>query len=84
MNAAGRLALYGAGLVVAFGGAFGLAGVVVPDRVVESWTQKSGTTDHMKSMQGSGATIGGSTDEAAHMADIKAAGLETANHNRGS
>ncbi len=30
MNAGGRLALYAAGLAVAFGGAFGIAGAVTP------------------------------------------------------
>ncbi len=34
MNAGARLAIYGLGLVVAFGGAFGIAGAVVPDGVV--------------------------------------------------
>ena len=36
MKAGGRLALYGAGLVVAFGGAFGLAGVFAVARVAFS------------------------------------------------
>lgn len=43
MNAGGRLALYGAGLVVAFGGAFGLAGVVIPEGLVTAWAE--GTDD---------------------------------------
>ena len=34
MKAGTRLALYGAGLAVAFGAAFGISGVVVPDSVV--------------------------------------------------
>ena len=42
MNPAARLAVYGAGLVVAFGGAYGLAGAVVPDSVVAQWNQESG------------------------------------------
>ncbi|MCM3661508.1 YdhK family protein [Georgenia satyanarayanai] len=46
MRAAARLALYGAGLVVAFGGAYGLAGVVVPDGAVESWAQQSQVNGH--------------------------------------
>lgn len=41
MNAAGRLALFGGGLVVAFGAAYGLAGVIVPDSFVQSWTERS-------------------------------------------
>ena len=40
MNAAGRLSLYGAGVVVAFGGAFGIAAAVVPDSAVANWTEK--------------------------------------------
>lgn len=34
MNPAAKLAIYGAGLVVAFGGAYGIAGAVVPDGAV--------------------------------------------------
>ena len=41
MNAGARLAIYGLGLVVAFGGAFGIAGAVVPDSVVAGWTKGS-------------------------------------------
>jgi len=39
MNAAGRLALYGAALVVTFGAAYGLASVIVPESFVESWSE---------------------------------------------
>lgn len=46
MNAAGRLALFGAGLIVAFGGAFLLAGALVPDRAVENWRQASVVDEH--------------------------------------
>lgn len=46
MNAAGRLALYGAGLVVAFGGAFGLAGALMPDSVVSAWEERSQMKEH--------------------------------------
>ena len=41
MNTGARLGLYGAGLVVAFGGAFGVAGAVVPENAVTEWTEKS-------------------------------------------
>ncbi|MGX1931637.1 heavy-metal-associated domain-containing protein [Microbacterium resistens] len=37
MRAGARLALYGAGVAAAFGAAFGLAGVVVPDSAVAAW-----------------------------------------------
>jgi hypothetical protein len=40
MNAPGRLALYGAGLVVVFFAAFGLAGVLVTDDNVDSWMEQ--------------------------------------------
>ncbi len=55
MRAPARLALYGAGLVVAFGGAYGLAGAVLPDSVVESWTQQSQTTEHGDNQHSEGA-----------------------------
>lgn len=45
MNAGARLAAYGAGLVVAFSGAYGIAGAVVPDSVVARWTEQA-ETDH--------------------------------------
>ena len=46
MNTGVRLAVYGLGLVVAFGGAFGIAGAVVPDRVVAGWTKGSEMNGH--------------------------------------
>ena len=45
MNTAGRLGLYGAGLVVVFGAAFAAAGAIVPDSAVASWTER-GDTGH--------------------------------------
>lgn len=45
MNAAGRLSLYGAGLVVAFAGSFALASAVVPGSVVTDWTHSTDTHD---------------------------------------
>ena len=41
MNAAGRLGLYGAGLVIAFGAAYAVAGAVIPDSTVAAWNQSS-------------------------------------------
>lgn len=41
MNAGVRLTLYGAGLIVAFLAAFGLAGVVVPESFVDDWVSGS-------------------------------------------
>lgn len=41
MNAGTRLALFGACLLVAFGAAFGLASVIVPDGLAEDWVEQS-------------------------------------------
>ncbi|MFT4231461.1 MAG: hypothetical protein QM606_01605 [Leucobacter sp.] len=45
MKAGWRLALYGAGLIAAFGAAFGIAHAVVPDGVVTAWTER-GDSQH--------------------------------------
>ncbi|QYM76806.1 heavy-metal-associated domain-containing protein [Leucobacter luti] len=49
MNTGARLGLYGAGLVVAFGGAFGIAGALVPDSVVTNWTEQANMQEHSES-----------------------------------
>lgn len=46
MQAGGRLALYAAGLLVAFGGAFGAAAAAVPDNVVKAWTEPDEMSMH--------------------------------------
>ncbi|WP_353987486.1 heavy-metal-associated domain-containing protein [Ruicaihuangia caeni] len=46
MNTGARLAIYGLGLVVAFGGAFGIAGAVVPDSALAAWTKGSEMNGH--------------------------------------
>lgn len=46
MRTGARLTLYGLGLVVAFGCAFGVAGAVVPESVVADWTGGTGTDAH--------------------------------------
>ena len=46
MNAPARLGLYAAGLVVAFGAAYGLGAVLVPDDYVESWVERAEQTEH--------------------------------------
>ncbi|MFJ4998101.1 heavy-metal-associated domain-containing protein [Microbacterium sp. NPDC088619] len=43
MNAGTRLGLYAGGLVVAFGAAFGLSGLIVPESLVAGWTEQSST-----------------------------------------
>ncbi|WP_336708796.1 heavy-metal-associated domain-containing protein [Oerskovia sp. USHLN155] len=46
MRTGARLTLYGLGLVVAFGGAFGVAGAVVPESAVADWTEGSEMNEH--------------------------------------
>lgn len=46
MKTGARLALYGAGLVVAFGGAFGLAALLVPGSLVEGWAESDSGAGH--------------------------------------
>ncbi|MFZ4895031.1 hypothetical protein ACL9RL_11310 [Plantibacter sp. Mn2098] len=46
MKTSTRLVLYGLGLVVAFGAAFGIARVVVPESVVTDWTHSTTTDGH--------------------------------------
>lgn len=59
MNAGGRLLIYGAGLAVAFAGAFVAAGVVVPDRTVQAWqAQASDATEHKSGADGPGGASG--------------------------
>lgn len=41
MNAGTRLGLYAGGLVVAFGAAFGLSGLIVPNSLVAAWTERT-------------------------------------------
>lgn len=43
MNAPGRLALYGVGLVAIFVASYAVAGAVVPDSIVENWNEQSVT-----------------------------------------
>ena len=58
MRAGARLALYGAGLVVAFGAAFGIAAAAVPDTMVAAWAKGSDMGTH-------GAEHGGDDAQAA-------------------
>lgn len=41
MGAGGRLAAYGAGLVVALGASYGIAAAVVPDELVDRWSEQA-------------------------------------------
>ena len=73
MKAGTRLAVYGAGLVVVFAAAFAAGGALVPDGVVETWTQQSAghsdtPTPHDAGTPGPDAapTASGSTATAPH------------------
>lgn len=46
MKAGGRLALYAAGVVVAFGGAFGIAGAVIPKSFASTWAEGTEMSTH--------------------------------------
>lgn len=46
MNAAGRLSLYAAGVVVAFAGAYGISAAVVPESTVAAWNEGVAMQDH--------------------------------------
>ncbi|MBT2483549.1 MULTISPECIES: heavy-metal-associated domain-containing protein [unclassified Microbacterium] len=70
MNAGARLAVYGLGLVVAFGGAFGLAQVIVPASVVGEWTKGAEMKDH-----GDHGTPATATEDSAHAAAAALKGL---------
>lgn len=65
MNAGARLGLFGAGLVVAFGAAFGLAGVIVPASAVSDWTKGAEVDDH----SGHAESAVGADDAASAAAD---------------
>ncbi|MET9328814.1 heavy-metal-associated domain-containing protein [Tsukamurella sp. NPDC003166] len=57
MSPAARLAVYGAGLVVAFGAAYGLAGAVVPDSVVAQFTERSDQVQDHANHGGAGSGV---------------------------
>lgn len=46
MNTGARLGLYGLGLVVAFGGAFAVAGAAVPESLVAGWQDQADSSAH--------------------------------------
>ena len=57
MNTGVRLAVYGLGLVVAFGGAFGIAAAVVPDGVVAGWMEGNQMNSHQEGNESTSAEI---------------------------
>ena len=74
MNAAQKLAAYGAGLVVAFAGAYGIAGAVVPDSVVAGW-ERSSTSSHAGSEHQAGSSATAADTAAPAAAAIKGVSL---------
>ncbi|MFJ6531766.1 heavy-metal-associated domain-containing protein [Microbacterium sp. NPDC091662] len=54
MNTAGRLGIYGAGLVLVFGVAFAAAGALVPDSAVASWMERGGAGHDEQSAEAAG------------------------------
>ncbi|MDN3445684.1 heavy-metal-associated domain-containing protein [Microbacterium sp. APC 3901] len=66
MNAGARLGLFGTGLVVAFGAAFGLAGVIVPAGAVSDWTKGAEVNEHaghVESAAGADDAAGAAADD---------------------
>lgn len=63
MNTAGRLGLYGAGLVMVFGIAFAAAGAIVPDSAVASWMGRAGAGHDGPSPQGAEQNTQNGMDE---------------------
>lgn len=61
MRAGARLAVYGAGLVVAFAGAFAAAGAVVPDSLVAARAEGNDVNTHGEGHGGTGAQVVGQT-----------------------
>lgn len=75
MNAAGRLSLYAAGLVVTFAGAYGVAGAVVPQSVVDSWNEAAAMAGHeMGSDASTGASVEASASDEVDGFDLSIAG----------
>ncbi|MFF3066428.1 heavy-metal-associated domain-containing protein [Oerskovia sp. NPDC057915] len=62
MRTGARLTLYGLGLVVAFGGAYGVAGAVVPESTVAGWTEGSTMNGHGEEHGAAGAGSAEATD----------------------
>lgn len=68
MNAAGRLAAFGAGLAVAFAAAYGVAAVVVPDTAVTTQQQAAADGDQT-AMSGPAATPASATPPGLSLAE---------------
>jgi hypothetical protein len=75
MRTGARLGIYGLGLVVAFGGAFGVAGAVVPEATVTDWVKEGEMNKHVPEQDAHGA---GSTAPAADR--LKGLALDAGGH----
>lgn len=70
MNTAGRLGLYGAGLVVVFGVAFAAAGALVPDSAVASWTERGAAGHEEKSAEEAAQNAGPGEEEGTDVSGV--------------
>ena len=73
MRTGARLALYGLGLVLVFGGAFGIAGAVAPAGTATAWVKGTEMNDHD---QGHSSASAAPTAGAADAADAADAGQQ--------
>lgn len=70
MNTAGRLGLYGAGLVVVFGAAFAAAGAIVPDSAVASWMERGAAGHDERSAEEEAQNPGTSTEKGTDVSGV--------------
>ncbi|GAA3861732.1 hypothetical protein GCM10022381_02530 [Leifsonia kafniensis] len=76
MKTGTRLAAYGLGLVVAFGGAFGIAGAVVPDSAVTEWMEGAKVNGHEEGHDSTSAGSGSATGSETEIATAVAAAVK--------
>jgi hypothetical protein len=70
MNTAGRLGLYGAGLVVVFGVAFAAAGAIVPDSAVASWMERGGDGHELRPAEEAASNAEDEEDEGTDVSGV--------------
>lgn len=70
MNTAGRLGIYGAGLVVVFGVAFAAAGAIVPDSAVASWTERGDAGHEEKAADDAAESAGTEKEEGSDVSGV--------------
>ena len=69
MNTAGRLGIYGAGLVVVFGVAFAASGALVPDSAVASWAER-GDAGHDEGSAEAAQNVGTEKEEGSDVSGV--------------